>query len=150
MNPFYERRSGRLQIGVSDNMNFPAHLHDDVEMLYCMEGEIRVSVMGETRLLQSGECAVIFPERVHSYTTEHTCKALLLIFGSAIAGAYAGSIRKYYPANPFLGKKDIPADAALAFRRLCKKEINSDPGLCGAWIPGGAGVSVSQPDALRR
>lgn len=51
MNPFYERRSGRLQIGVSDNMNFPAHLHDDVEMLYCMEGEIRVSVMGETRLL---------------------------------------------------------------------------------------------------
>lgn len=70
MNPFYERRSGRLQIGVSDNMNFPAHLHDDVEMLYCMEGEIRVSVMGETRLLQSGECAVIFPERVHSYTTE--------------------------------------------------------------------------------
>ena len=134
MNPFYERRSGRLQIGVSDNMNFPAHLHDDVEMLYCMEGEIRVSVMGETRLLQSGECAVIFPERVHSYTTEHTCKALLLIFGSAIAGAYAGSIRKYYSANPFLGKKDIPADAALAFRRLCKKEINTDPGLCGAWI----------------
>ena len=50
MNPFYERRSGRLQIGVSDNMNFPAHLHDDVEMLYCMEGEIRVSVMGETQL----------------------------------------------------------------------------------------------------
>lgn len=134
MNPFYERRSGRLQIGISENMNFPAHLHDDVEMLYCMEGEIRVSVMGKTRLLQSGECAVIFPERVHSYATEHSCKALLLIFGSAIAGSYAGSIRKYYPANPFLEKKDIPADAALAFRRLCKKEINADAGLCGAWI----------------
>lgn len=34
----------------------------------------------------------------------------------------------------FFGEKDIPADAALAFRRLCKKEINTDPGLCGAWI----------------
>ena len=32
MNPFYEKRSGKLQIGVSDNMNFPAHLHDDVEV----------------------------------------------------------------------------------------------------------------------
>ena len=34
MNPYYEKRSGRLQVGVSENMNFPAHLHDDVEMLY--------------------------------------------------------------------------------------------------------------------
>ena len=41
MNPFYEKRSGKLQIGVSDNMNFPAHLHDDVEVLYCWKAESR-------------------------------------------------------------------------------------------------------------
>ena len=44
MNPFYEKRSGKRQIGVSDNMNFPAHLHDDVEVLYCLEGGVQVSV----------------------------------------------------------------------------------------------------------
>lgn len=60
MNPFYEKRSGKLQIGVSDNMNFPAHLHDDVEVLYCLEGGVQVSVMGETHLVGKGECAVIF------------------------------------------------------------------------------------------
>ena len=70
MNPFYEKRSGKLQIGVSDNMNFPAHLHDDVEVLYCLEGGVQVSVMGETHLVGKGECAVIFPERVHSYRSE--------------------------------------------------------------------------------
>ena len=64
MNPFYERRSGRLQIGVSDNMNFPAHLHDDVEMLYCMEGEIRVSVMGEKNFDEMRLMRVYFPRGV--------------------------------------------------------------------------------------
>ena len=54
MNPFYEKRSGKLQIGVSDNMNFPAHLHDDVEVLYCLEGGVQVSVMGETHLVGKG------------------------------------------------------------------------------------------------
>lgn len=61
MNPFYERRSGRLQIGVSDNMNFPAHLHDDVEMLYCMEGEIRVSVMGGNKIAAKRRMRGYFP-----------------------------------------------------------------------------------------
>ena len=117
MNPFYERRSGRLQIGVSDNMNFPAHLHDDVEMIYCMEGEIRVSVMGETRLLQSGECAVIFPERVHSYTTEHTCKALLLIFGSSLCGKHP----EILSCQSFFGEKGYPSGCRPCFQTAVQK-----------------------------
>lgn len=105
MNPFYEKRSGKLQIGVSDNMNFPAHLHDDVEVLYCLEGGVQVSVMGETHLVGKGECAVIFPERVHSYRSEDNSRALLFIFSTAMSGTYGRTIQKYYPENPFLEKK---------------------------------------------
>lgn len=134
MNPYYEKRSGRLQVGVSENMNFPAHLHDDVEMLYCLEGGIRVTIMGETRLITPGECAVIFPERVHSYLSEDNSRILLLIFGTSMSGTYGRTIQKYYPENPFLEKKEIPADARLAFRRLCSKEVHRDDKLCLAWI----------------
>lgn len=98
------------------------------------KGKYGFPLWGKQDCCKAANVRLFSPSGYTAIQTEHTCKALLLIFGSAIAGAYAGSIRKYYPANPFLGKKDIPADAALAFRRLCKKEINSDPGLCGAWI----------------
>ena len=134
MNPFYEKRSGKLQIGVSDNMNFPAHLHDDVEVLYCLEGGVQVSVMGETHLVGKGECAVIFPERVHSYRSEDNSRALLFIFSTAMSGTYGRTIQKYYPENPFLEKKDIPPDARLAFRRLCSGDVQKDDKLCIAWI----------------
>ena len=134
MNPFYEKRSGKLQIGVSDNMNFPAHLHDDVEVLYCLEGGVQVSVMGETHLVGKGECDVIFPERVHSYRSEDNSRALLFIFSTAMCGTYGRTIQKYYPENPFLEKKDIPPDARLAFRRLCSGDVQKDDKLCIAWI----------------
>lgn len=134
MNPFYEKRDGRIQISISENMSFPAHLHGDVEILYCLSGKIMVTVMEDSKVIEEGGCAVIFPERVHSYAAEENCRTLLIIFGASAAGPYAGNIRKLYPENPFLNKKEISGDAGLALRRLCREEVIKDDRLCGAWI----------------
>lgn len=134
MNPFYERKCDRLQVSVVQNMSFPAHLHDDMEILYCLEGEIKVTVMSETRRIKPGDCALIFPERVHSYLTEAASQTLLLIFNPSIVGSCLSGIRRYHPQNPFLTAGEIPADASLAFNRLCQEKVRTDAGLCGVWI----------------
>ena len=51
MNPFYEKRDGRIQISISENMSFPAHLHGDVEILYCLSGKIMVTVMEDSKVI---------------------------------------------------------------------------------------------------
>ena len=102
-------------------MNFPAHLHDDVEVLYCLEGGVQVSVMGETHLVGKGECAVIFPERC-TVIVRRIIAGRCCLFSVRLCPVRMGrTIQKYYPENPFLEKKDIPPDARLAFRRLCSE-----------------------------
>lgn len=95
MNPFYENKDAPLQISSSLNMEFPEHLHGHTEILFVRQGRIRVNIMGESRELKEGDCAVIFPQKIHSYHSPGGSLSWLLIFGSTLAGSYLHSLQEY-------------------------------------------------------
>lgn len=44
MNPFYEKKFEKPHINTIQNLNFPAHLHDAVEIIYVKSGSIQVTI----------------------------------------------------------------------------------------------------------
>lgn len=118
MNPFYERREQKLQINISENIRFPEHLHEDMEILLVQDGQVEVNIMGNRRILTAGDCALIFPEMIHSYQTASYNRICLLIFDASFWGSYRGAVQKFCPSVPFLRAERISPDVALVFERL--------------------------------
>ena len=87
-------------------MNFPDHLHDDVEVLHCLKAESRFLSWEKPTWSGKGECAVIFPERVHSYRSDDNSAGRCCLFSStAISGTVWEDYPEDYPENPFLKRK---------------------------------------------
>lgn len=141
MNPFFENRENAhplLESFESENMEFPEHLHNHVEILTVLSGQIGVRVMEKTGTLKKGDCAFIFPHQIHSYQRLAESRIRLYIFDSSLAGAYLYSLRKYVPSRPFVPGGELPADASLALERLYALSHEgfspADSPLCCAWL----------------
>lgn len=135
MKPFYESKDCLIQAYESVHLEFPEHLHDHIEILLVDEGSIAVRVMDKSRLLGKGDCAVIFPQQIHSYHTPTESRTRLFIFDDSLTGRYLHAIRKCSPVQPFLSVGELPADGALALDRLyglsCDKRGTQADGASG-------------------
>lgn len=143
MKPFYENKDGMSQCFEAPDLEFPEHLHDHVEILLVLAGSVAVRIMDKCRELRAGDCAVIFPQQVHSYHSPAGSRTRLFIFDSSLSGMFLHSIRKCVPANPFLSARDLSGDGELALDRICRclsgsgaAEASRAGGeeLCSAWI----------------
>lgn len=120
MNPFFEKREKKLHADVAFDMNFPEHFHEEMELFMVTEGAVEVNVMGKKQTLTAGDCAVIFPEQIHSYKPACESRSYILIFGSSFMGSYRRSIQTQIPDSPFLEHKVLSEDVKLAFERICQ------------------------------
>ncbi|MBQ7840885.1 MAG: helix-turn-helix transcriptional regulator [Lachnospiraceae bacterium] len=118
MNPFYEKREMKLQTDVSENLSFPEHLHEDTELLLVRQGQIEVNVMGERRCLSAGDCAVIFPQQIHSYYSAAENRVQILVFDASLSGTYMRTLQKLRPICPFITSERLNSDVRLAFDRM--------------------------------
>ena len=132
--PFYEKAGRYLYAGITENMVFPVHLHEEAEIIYCLEGSLEAAVADQAGEVGQGECALIFPGQIHGYLTKEYSRVLMLIFSPAAAGAYGSTLQKRCPADPFLQREKIPQDARTAFERLGAPETRADGNLCAAWV----------------
>lgn len=134
MYPFYEKNNCNLRFFVADTIQFPAHLHSDVELFLVLEGKMCLEVGSEKRVLKKGECAVIFPEEVHRYMPEEENKGLLLIFNPAVSDAFRRMFQKYRPESPFVSEGENPRDVWLAVQRLLENQTQQEFPICNAWL----------------
>ncbi len=141
MKPFYQNQNSAVQSLEVVNMDFPEHLHDHVEILFVLEGSIAVQIMEKEQELKTGDCAVIFPQQIHSYHTPRESRTRLYIFEDSLTGRYLHSIQKHCPSHPFLSAGELPEDAVLALNRLYtlsgigqEEKAGNLKELCAAWI----------------
>lgn len=93
------------------NITFLAHWHTDLELMIVMEGEIRMGINSESRLLRKGDMAVCSSGDIHFYESRD-CEStiLLLIFHPQIIGCPAGWPKDVRLGSPFLIAADGEAD----------------------------------------
>lgn len=144
MFPFYDTNRKDLFGFRCNRLSYPLHLQSSMEFLYVASGHITMTVGEETRTLNEGELAVIFPNCSHSYTTP-TAPAdpdmivddiLLVGIQTSLAGEYAKHLRSSYPECPFIPAELVPPEIPQALRRLLQQEATKNPDLriCRAYL----------------
>lgn len=144
MIPFYDTNQKDLFGFRCNRLNYPLHLQASIEFLYVSSGHITLTIGEESRTMQEGEMAVIFPNCTHSYDTP-TASAdpdmivddiLLIGLQTPLAGEYTDSLRKFYPERPFLPAELVPPEIPQCMRRLLQQEATKDPDLriCRAYL----------------
>ncbi|MEK4850862.1 AraC family transcriptional regulator [Paenibacillus sp. FSL H7-0756] len=96
---------------VSRNINFLAHWHNDLEIVYVLEGSIRMGINSETRVLTAGDLAVCSSGDIHYYDSKNSeSKLLMIIFNPSLIGYPAGWPLNKRLMSPFLDQSQSASD----------------------------------------
>ncbi|MNO29446.1 HTH-type transcriptional activator RhaS [compost metagenome] len=112
MKAFHEQRtyhSGLLfSAWTPKNIQFLAHWHEELELICVLEGELRMGINSEMRLLQAGEMAVCSSGDIHYYDSENLAsKALIVCFHPQMIGFPGGWPSGVGFRSPFIGSAEI-------------------------------------------
>ncbi|MEK3837215.1 AraC family transcriptional regulator [Paenibacillus sp. FSL R7-0128] len=123
MRAFHENRTYQSAFPftafVSHNIDFLAHWHNDLEIVYVLEGSIRMGINSETRLLNSGDLAVCSSGDIHYYDSKNSqSKLLMIIFNPSLIGFPAGWPLNMRLTSPFLEQHPSGPDEARIRGRL--------------------------------
>ncbi len=127
MKPFHQGKQ-RLRLIRRDNLDYPIHLHDAIEIVFVLEGESTALCENRTIRLSPGDLFVAFPNRIHGYIDSSGISAYVLICpADFILSSLGESLDKKSPRNPCTplmpGEDDsIPLLLDLAFRDWQKGE----------------------------
>lgn len=107
MKAFHENRSYSEDIHVSinkiNNLDFLAHWHVDVELIYVCEGSIRVGINNESRILTKGELAICSSGDIHYYDSKGMeSSVIVLIFNPGAIGLKDGWPESEHLVYPFV------------------------------------------------
>lgn len=126
---FYESREDRqseLQILESHSIDFPLHLHTDLELFLVRSGCMEVTVGDASAKLTAGGFAVIFPNTIHSYAcripqSEYT----MAVCQPSLLGGYLERLVRQRPRCPFLTGERLHPDIPYAMHGLYLQERTS-------------------------
>lgn len=127
MQAFYETKRYNFTSNYSYNLNFPPHLHSQMECVYVLEGELNVSLNNIKYRLKQGDLLLVFPNIIHSYDS-FDCKNKLIntIFDTSFTGSFIHKIGKYHPKTPVISSENVHKDVEYAMQSLCQ-EIKNNP-----------------------
>ena len=137
MYPYYEKEeqeSTHLFPNCNVNSDFPPHMHSFIEFFYVLEGEVSVKVGRAERLMKEGDCVLIFPNQVHSYTTATDNRGFIILFSQTFTGIFLQMFYKYRPENPFLTADQVPADIRLAAEKMLNPSNRFNRPVSSAWL----------------
>ncbi|MDE7274982.1 MAG: AraC family transcriptional regulator [Lachnospiraceae bacterium] len=99
----YQNRDEYLFVKVTNNNNYHAHMHRQVEIFYVLDGAIEITISGQKKLLERGMVSIAFPNVVHeTFTPEHS-SAVMIIFNHTFLPDFSAEFNTQTPRYPFLG-----------------------------------------------
>ena len=79
MDTFFREVWTKLYFSRDDNINFPTHVHDDIEIIYVLRGGGTAFCDGKQYSLEAGSIFTVFPNQIHSYVDCPDGEYILLI-----------------------------------------------------------------------
>lgn len=123
MKAYYENRlyGDKLPFSISSSKGFAflAHWHSDVEMIYVLDGQFRVGINQEAKLLNRGEMALATSGRIHYFDdTNISGKIMILIFHPKLVGFSEGWPLENYTVSPFILRNNLDEQRTNALDRI--------------------------------
>lgn len=103
---FYQNRDDYLFVKVTNNNNYHAHMHQQVEIFYVLDGSLEMTISGKKKLLGKGMGSIAFPNVVHETRTPGHSSAVMMIFNHNFLPDFSAEFNTQRPTDPFVA--DIP------------------------------------------
>ena len=75
--------------------NYSEHIHQFSEIVYCKEGELKLTVDGKCETMRAGDIAVIAPFRIHGFFTPEYTNRWICVFSDDFALGFVSN-EEYY------------------------------------------------------
>ena len=101
-------------------LDFPLHIHQVIELVHVIQGEIVMQIGPKTYTLKPGQLALVFPNVVHNYhTLSEYGETLFYILNCNpnLLPYFKKDLLKGQPANPILDSNQIHTDFLYAEKR---------------------------------
>lgn len=108
MNIKYERPRDSYRIVKSNMLQYEAHLHRDIEMIYVVSGQTKAYLDSVEYVLNQGDIFVAFPNKVHYYQSFAEEHSYIFIFALDYLEDFKSLFLKYHPINPVVRRDDLP------------------------------------------
>lgn len=99
---YYESERVVDYIGADEPLEYPAHFHKNIELVYMEEGEARAFSGGMVCELKKGDFFIAFPEMVHYYDNCKKVKAVVIIISATRMPEYSEILFKKHPVSPLI------------------------------------------------
>lgn len=99
MEKIFREVKGKITFHRTAYLNFPAHVHDDIELVYVRQGGGIAWCDGKKYSLTPGMCFLTFPNQVHRYTDCEKGEYVLLILKPSMLLRYQGVFMEGAPEN---------------------------------------------------
>ena len=73
----YQNRDDYLFAKITNDNNYQAHMHRQVEIFYVLDGAIEMTISGQKKLLEKGMVSIAFPNVVHETCTPGHSSAVM-------------------------------------------------------------------------
>jgi len=118
--PFYESITHEMRSFINNGINFPLHLHQQLELIYIHKGEQDVTIADQRATLYEGDIAIIFPDCIHGFESKKEgTRSQLVLCDIRHTGIFMNKLLNYYPINPFLRKASLSDNIPYALTELC-------------------------------
>lgn len=148
MSEIYQNRSSSFNSFISINNTYREHLHEHVELLRVLEGEIEVNIADKNYVMKKDDIYIVFPNVRHSLITRESSKVHIIIADSGYYADYMNELKNYEPVNSVLGKGVYPEELSGIFLRIM--EHREEERIAKGYIIAAVGMILECIDITRQ
>ena len=148
MKEMYQNRSSSFNSFISVNNTYPQHLHEHVEMLMVIDGEIEANIADKNYNMQKGDIYIVFPNIRHSLVTKDKSKVHIIIADSGYYEDYMNEFRNFEPVNPVINSRMYPKELTDIFAKIM--EHKEDKRIAKGYIIAAIGIILEYMDINRK
>jgi AraC-like DNA-binding protein len=104
MGAFYEKKDKDLTFNYGSRLEFGAHLHKHIELVYMLKGETVTYVDGKKAILKEDSIFISFPNQIHQYFSKQPEEYLICIFSPDILPEMKSIFINYIPESQIMEK----------------------------------------------
>jgi len=117
---------------LSQNLEFMAHWHHEIELILVLEGQVTMGVNQQEFLLTAGDIGVSASQDIHYYSRCGKSKLILLIFRPELVPVSAGWVLHPQESSPRVFRDPQAADRMVAIHReFTAREQDWKPAVLG-------------------
>lgn len=105
--PFYESRKDIYDCHIWLHPNFPPHLHKHLEFVYNAGGELAMTVAAREYQLHTGDCMLVYPNQIHSYSSSGEVHMLLIIANMDYINEFQEELTYHEMESPFFHRDQL-------------------------------------------